>query len=279
MKIITRSLWGSALQTSLLLELPYQPTSKTTLNEKFSIQSNQTLEDDKLPHVKYFCIGNGGHKHVTGADGTPYTSPINHRASDAALYKHMPFILRPVNEDLSIVERANYGLRRVETHNGINYVAYYLKRMDLSAVVAELQSTTVIDGVTTTVPYVPTSDNLNPTPPAMTSTDVITTDGDYLSTSAIIPMLFTEEDVANLVEVAEIMDENPYMAVVSEIGLCSGVDRVVTGAGPGSSQINYNEVVGCQIATFITTHYAMSFSNKGFDLQIELGATEPLLTE
>ena len=280
MKIITRTLWGADLQTALALNLPYTPRENTTLNEKLGIATNQSIDPaGQKPAIQYLCIGNGGHKHMTGADGSPYTTPVNHRASDAALFKHLPFVLREVNNDLSVAERAQYGLRRMEVHNGTNYFAYYLKRMDLSAVVSELQYTTVLDGVTTTTPYSPTSDNLNPEQPVMPSTGVITTSGDYLSTSAIVPLFFTEQDVANLVEVAEIMYENPYMAVISEIGLCSGVDKVITGPGPGNTQINYEEAIGVQIATFVTTHYSMSFSNKGFDLQLELGATEPLLSE
>lgn len=280
MKIITRSLWGADLQTALALDLPYEPKENTTLNEKLGIEAGQALDPNgKKPAIRYLCIGNGGHKHMTGADGSPYTTPVNHRASDAALFKHLPFVLRGVNDDLSVSERSQYALRRMEVHNGVNYFAYYLKRMDLKNIYSELQYTTVIDGVSTTTPYTPNSDNLNPEQPEMPSTGVISTSGDYLSTSAIVPLFFTEQDVANLVEVAEIMYENPYMAVISEIGLCSGVDKVITGPGPGNTQINYKEAIGVQIATFITTHYSMSFSNKGFDLQLELGATEPLLSE
>src|SRR5690606_15519488 len=138
-------------------------------------------------------------------------------------------ILRELDNDLSVTEREKYALRRMETHNGRNYWAYYLKRLNLNGVSQQLQHTTVQDGVATTVPYIPTSANLNPTAPANYSPDVVSTEGNFLSTSAIITINFTEGDIAELVEVARIMYDNEYMAVISEIGLCSGVDKVVTG--------------------------------------------------
>lgn len=280
MQIVTRSLWGAELQASLALDLPYTLRENTTLNQKFGVEANQGLEPNgKKPSIKYLAIGKGGHKNSIGADGTPFTSPLQHDPSDAALFDHIPFVLREVDNDLSVAERTGYALRVPTTINGKNYFAYYLKRLDLSTVNTKLYKTTVIDGVSTTVNYTPTSDNLNPEKPEMPNTGVITTSGDSLSVSALVELLFTEQDAANLVEVADIMFGNPMLAVISEMALCSGIDKVVTGPGPGNTQINYNEVIGAQIATFISTYYSIAFSNKGFDLILELGATEPLFTK
>lgn len=277
MRIITRTVWGASLQTSLLLGLPYYPQENSTLNEKFDVEPGGDLRGT-IPHVKYFCIGNGGHRVIQGADGIPYTSPINHRASDAALFNHLPFVLREPSDDLTIDKRERYGLRRRETINGRPYIAYYLKRMDLSAVQLALQHTNVIEGNSTTTLFEPSNGNLNPEHPELPNEGVITTDGNYLTSSAIVPVLFDEDDVAELVNVARVLYDNEQRAAISEIGLCSGVDRVVTGEVNGQ-QINYREALGVQIATHITGYYPVGYTNRGFELQIEAGATEPMLGE
>lgn len=65
MRIITRTVWGASLQTSLLLGLPYYPQENSTLNEKFDVEAGADLKGT-IPHVKYFCIGNGGHRMIQG---------------------------------------------------------------------------------------------------------------------------------------------------------------------------------------------------------------------
>lgn len=279
MKIITRTVYGSKLQSSKLLGLQHVIDANTTLNEKFDIQSGVMPNPADDPDVRYFAIGRGGHRPITGADGIAYTTPINHRASDAACFHHMPFVLRDVNNDLTPEQRSKYALRKQETHGGYNYFAYYLKRLDLNGVVPEMRYTQVVDGVETTVPYTPTSSNLNPEPPEVSSSGVTTTDGNYLSTTASIKVAFDANDVLELLEVARIIYGNELVAVVSEIALCSGVDKIVPGPAAGGGNISYSEAIGVQVATHITTHYPMAFSNQGFEFTIDLGATEPLIGE
>lgn len=278
MRIITRTLLGANLQTALLLNLPFTVSASTTLNEKFNIEAGTALDPGVIPKVRYYCIGNSGHRVITGADGIPYTSPINHRASDFALFNHLPFVLRELSDDLTLTQRAAYGLRKLEVINGVNYIAYYLKRIDVSSVSTEMYHTTVVDGISSTVPFIPGNDNLNPEHPALPNEGVISTDGNYLTASAIVPINFTEFDVTELMNVASILYDNEERAIISEIGLCSGVDKVVTSTGAGGN-INYNEAIAVQIVTHITGYYPVGFTNIGFELQIEAGATEPMLSE
>lgn len=278
MSKVKRTIYGSAVQTALLLGLPFTMLENTTLNEKFNVQAGVAPAVGVMPKLGYFAIGNGGHRVITGADGIPYTDPIDHRATDAALFNHIPFVLREVDNDLTVTERAGYALRRQETINGVNYIAYYLKRMDLSQVNTELQHTHVIDGVSTTTPFVPGNDNLNPEHPELPSTGIITTNGNYLTASAIISILFDTINVNELINVARILYDNEQRAVISEIGACTGVDKIVTTTGP-DGQFNYNEAIAVQIATHITDYFPIGSTNRGFELQIEAGATEPLLGE
>ena len=278
MRIITRTVYGAYLQTSKLLNLPFEMITNTTLNEKLGIQAGIEPQQGAMPYVQYFTIGNGGHRNVTGADGVPYTTPIQHRSSDAALFNHLPFVLRQPNNDLSPAERAKYALRREETHGGLTYYAYYLRRLDLSAVDNVMNRTTVVDGASNTLPFSPSNSNLNPEKPETNPSEVEESTGDYLSTSAIVTVNFDEDDVAELIHVAEVIYNNELLAVISEIGLCSGVDKTVTYSVPGGD-FNFNEAIAVQINSHITSFYSMAFNNNGFQFQVEMGATEPLLGE
>lgn len=276
-RIVRRSIYGSSLQTKKLMGLPFEMVPNTTLNEKFGIMSGIAPSENQMPDVRYFAIGNGGHRQRVGSNSIPYTTPIEHRASHASLYNHIPFVLREINDDLSPERRAQYGLRIIEEHNGTQYFAYYLKRLDLSEVDETLHITTIQDGVSTRLPFEPTSSELNPTPPEVPSEGVIPTNGNTLETAAMVNVDFTAEDVAELVNVAEVLYDNPNLAIVSEVALCSGVDRTISAPAVGNTTINFKEVIACQIASFISTYYPLTNSNKGFDFDLEMGAVEPLL--
>lgn len=278
MRIITRTVFGAAMQTAQYLGKSYQVQENSTLNEKFGVQANTLPANDERHAVKFFCIGNGGHRAVTGADGLSYTTPNNHAATDAACFNHIPFVLREIANDLSIEQRAQYGLRRVETHNGRQYIAYYAKRLVLDNVNVNLQKTTVEGSNQTTNPFVPTSANLSPTPLGddLGDSEVVTASGEYVSGSAVVTINFNSADADELREVARVLYGDEKYAVISEIALVGGVDRTVTGSAAGSSNINYLEVIAAQVTTFIATYYQLNMQNNGFTFTADVGIAEPL---
>ncbi len=274
---ITRTVYGSRLQTMQLLGLPYTPLANSTLNEKFDIQSGVSPANGALPRVRYYVIGNGGHRNQTGSDGHPYTYPIKHSAADAALFKHLPFVIRKPSEDLDATTRAKYCLRRLETIRGVQYVVYYGRRMDMSNVVPQLLTNTKIDGVTTSSPFVPSGANLNPVAPVVPPTGVVSTDGTTLSASAVLALGMTENDVAEFLNGVNILFDNVYYGVISEIGLVAGEDRQVPLLMPGgTSSGTYTEVVGATITTHVSDNYPVTSANRGFEFNLDLGASEPL---
>lgn len=276
-RIVTRTIYGAHLQKHLALNIPFEAPEHSTLNEKFDIGVDETRDPENTPVIQYYTIGDKGHRMRTAADGVSYTSPVNHRASDAALFRHIPFILRREGEDISPDRRAHYGLRRVEVINGERYIAYYLKRIDTSTTTSDLLFSKVVEGVETSVDFVPTIDNLNPQPPEIPNSGVISTDGHYLSTSSILTIDFNEWDVDELINVARVLYDNEERAIISEIGLCSGVDHVM-GVDTPTGSFNYNDAIDVQVAIFITGYYPVGFTNKGFTFQVDAGATEPLLS-
>lgn len=276
---IVRTVYGSALQTALLRGIQYAIPAHSTLNEKFGVESG--TQPKETPTLKYFCIGEGGHRLQAGADGVPYAAPIRHRASDAALYKHLPFVTRQEGNDLTPDERSKLRMRVKETTGTRNYISYYVKCLDEDENSKKIimEHTTVKDGVANTVPFVPSSENLKPVAPELDNREATTTNGDFLSVSNDVGIVFDANDVNELINVAKVKFDNPLRAVISEIGLCTGQDKVSTGEGVGTAPLSYTEVVGCQIATHVTVYHAVGYTNLGFDIRVELGATEPMMGE
>jgi len=278
MKKNTRTIYGAYLQSCQFLNQPVVLAEKSTLNEKFNTHADVILGESEVPRVRYMAIGNGGHRAVVGADGITQIAAIPHLPRQAALYHHTPFILRTPDHDLTAAERQNYRLRVLETHNGVVYVAYYLKVLEMSETVPQMTYMSERAGSVTTVPFSPTVADLNPTPPPLSSTGVLTTTGDYLSVTAQVRFVMAEADMEELTNVATILynDADAGM-IISELGLCSGIDRGVPGNFNGTN-VNYIDAVGVQITHFIQDFYTTQFNATGIDLLMDIGAVEPLLT-
>lgn len=274
-KIVPTQL-SNYLQVSSFLDTPFQKFEDTTLNQKFDIQAGALLPPGSRPALKFYTIGIGGHGYTMGPNSIPLSQVIDHSSGDAGLYRHLPFVLRPINDDLTAGERSRYCLRKIVEVDGTNYVAYYGKRLNMTGVIPKMTKRTIVDDQTVIEEYVYTEANLSPTPPEIPNTGAVTTSNEYLATSAIIPMPFTEADVAELYNVAEILFGDRRMAVISEFGFCTAVDADVSINTPAGA-VTFKETICAQIATIISGHYEMIYNSKGFDFNLEVGAVQPLL--
>lgn len=273
---ITRTGVSSLLQTCMFLRRPYVVLPNTTLNEKFNIQSRILPPANVYPAMAYVAIGNGGHKLGLGADSLVAPDVTQHTARDASTFKPLPWVMRETSNDLTQPERAKYGLRREEEHGGRRYYVYYLKRLDLTKVDPLLEYI-VVDGNTKTVTeFVPDSSDLNPTPAELSPTGVNTVSGDYLSASAKVPVTLTAEDMVELRNVAQVLYNDDKYAIISEVALCTGVDKTVDSPAPGNTTIPFNEALVVQVAAFISAFIPAKYSVSGFNMLLDLGATEPL---
>ncbi len=272
---IVRTVYSSYLQTCGLMKLPFELKANTTLNEKFAVQAGVAPTADEVPGLGYFAIGNGGHKYITGAGGISVPEPVQHRATDAALFNHLPFVLREPELDLSPAQRANYAMRKQVTYNAKSYWAYYLKRFSRVNVKAAMEYRVVNNGATVASPFVPNSSNLNPTPPDLATSGVNVVSGEYVASTAKFELNLSNEDVAELLHVAQIMYGDDAYAIISEIALCTGVDKTVSAAGV-SGNFNFNEVIAAQVASFVSIHSAVKFSQNGLQIILDVGAVEPM---
>ncbi len=276
-EVIVRTVYGANLQTCQLMGIPFVVTPNSTLNAKFNIAQTVQPNATDMPRMTYICIGNGGHRMKTTGTGTlQVPEPLQHEPTDAALFSHLPFVLRPVANDLNTSERARYALRRVETHGGQDYFAYYLRRMNLSTVTSQMEYKAVTPtGVTTSV-FQPDSSDLNPVAPVINTGGSVTTSGDYVTASARVSFNLDSFDVTEILNAAEIRHGSSDFAIISEIGLVSGIDKVVNATGNGGSTFNFNEVIAAQVVNFISSFHALKFTSSGVNTLFDVGATEPL---
>lgn len=274
---IVRTIYGSFLQTCQYTGRPWVKKPSSTLNEKFGIQASALPSVNEVPAVKYFAIGNGGHEFDTQTGGTTFPALKQHKATDAALFKHLPFILREVANDLTPEQRAKYAMRRQEEWGGKQYFAYYLKRIDYTGVTPAMNSVAVVNGVKTITEFAPNTSNLNPTPPDLDSTGVNLVDGNYVNASAPVQLALSEDEATELREVATIMFNNDNLAIISEVALVSGLDKTVPSPASGGGTINFLEAVCAQVTSFVGCFFAVKFNNANNALVLDIGATEPLL--
>lgn len=271
-----RSIYGAYLQTCALLGFNVDIKPNSTLNQKFDLFPNEIFNSDETPTVKYLTIGNGGHTASMGVDGLPLINPVPHSPRHAALYNHLPFIIREVTEDLTPGERLLYRLRVPRTIDGVNYMCYYAKVLDLSMVEPKIELRNNTDGIITATDFTPSLADLNPVKPVIPVNGNITSTGNYLASTAKIEFVMNEAEITELLNACNIIYGSDNYAFISEIGLCSGVDRSLMGnfGGPSSA---YTEAVGVQIMNFISTAipaYALSTS---ITQTIDVGSTSPLL--
>lgn len=276
MEYIVRAAAGANLQTTQLVGAQLEIKPNSSLNQKFGIQETTALAQDDDPSMQYVVIGNKGHRMITGPDNIPYPEPQLHTPNHAGLYNHLPFVLRLPNEDLTPQERVNYRLRRIEQHDNVTYVAYYAKKLDMSATSPTLELRTVDGDTVTSTPFNYTLDDLNPTPPNVPPGQTLVTGSDYIASTSKVPFKLTANDITELLNAVNIIYGNDNYAIISEIGLCHGADRVVPGDFNGAT-VGYTEVIGCQITTFVSSFFAAKFMNNGIDVTFDVGSVEPML--
>lgn len=276
MSNVTTTIYGAALQAAHLRKLPLEYPKNTLLNEKFNIHATLRPNPGQLPDLKYFAIGRGGHRFTHGGDGEPLSQLNWHRSADAALFKHLPFIIRPVTDDLTADERLNYAMRRREVHNDIAYYVYYLKAMPVTTESPKLLLTTYSDGVGDSEPFIPSAKELSPTPPALKPDGTVPVSGQYLTTTSPVALKLSKKDINEVVSACEIIYGSAAYAVISETALVSAVERIVTIDVDGGNA-NFNEAICAQANIFeCRGPHILDKQSSSLDLTYELGAVEML---
>lgn len=275
---ICRTAIGISIQASKLTGRPHEYLRYTTLNERLAINEEAHQDLTAAPNIGYIAIGIGAHRSHLDDNGLDVIDVLPHETTDTGLYRQIPFVLRQLNDDLVEADRAKYALRRKEQYNGIEYWAYYLKRVAIDKVAPQIFHDSTRDGVTTAKPFVYTNDDLNPVPPELPPEGVTVSSADIIRISSKMTLDFKELDVVELLNVFKVKYGSEKKAMISEIALCTGTDKETQVEGPNATSIRMKEAVGVQVVTFISTYHNIATSNQGFHHEFELGEGEPLLT-
>ena len=274
-QLTTRTVYGIELQAAQYFKVPMVVKPHTTLNERLNILQDFENFDVEQMSVNLFFIGVGGLVPTVNTNGNVKFTPQNFKPTNAGLYKQLPFVLRKPINDLSAGERAGYRLRRLETHNGETYVAYYGKVIDKTDTVTSLELRHVEGDVVTSVPFTPSTSDLAPVAqPLTTGNDVIST-GDYVAASVKIKFKLTEAELNEFREVCNIIYGDDGFANITEIGFGSSQDIVSTGDFNGV-QSAYTEAVGVRLTNWATAGILTDFTNQQVDITFDVGSNEPM---
>lgn len=302
-RIITRTVYGGALQAALNQGINHECLDYTTLNQALTLPTVLPFQPDvstagrevvaaydpatdtRSMMARYLAIGNKGHRGVTGPGNVWSSEPVPHKASDSGLYGQIPFAVReiyPANNDFPIgsEERARYRLRTVLQKDGKLYAGYFLRKLDTTDVTPEMIITTVNGSTITTSFFSPSVYNLHPPVP---DSDV-TEDGVYISNTAAITLVLTAAEIQLLKDACNLLYGSPTVAIISEIALVQAVEKPVTGVYPTTGIQNVTplpnsglfDVVGAQVSVHTSTFYPMVYLNDDFPITIDTGISEPL---
>lgn len=275
MQLTVRTLYGMYLQNVAHNGVPLTEIEFSTLNERLEILPKVPVPNLTYPKLGYFVIGNKGHDVHVGANGVALPTPRQKTALDASLYGLRPFIIRDINNDLPPHQRALYCLRKEENYNGKRYIAYYGRRLDTAAATTELVLLTALeDGSTKIEPIseVLSRSNLFPQPQVLTPVGVNTLKGKYVRTMTHYRINFDEEQVQELINVANIIEDDPREAIISEIGLVAGVDKTIR----LDDNTHYDEVLRATVCHHAAVFKSAMFDDAGFHFNIATGASDPL---
>lgn len=270
-----RTAIGAKLQTAQKLNRPYTFSDNSVMNKQLNILPD-TLPD-VTPWTQYVGIGIGGlSARFIGEKRRIELTPIPHDPRHTGFYEQIPFVIRPVDEDLTTAERVNYRLRKLMDVGGVRYAAYYARKIDTTGMEVRLEYRVIQDGNVTSTPWEPSVDDQHPTPITVNPGQVLTTGDDYVASSAKSTLRFSAWDIAELINVGRVLFDSEDAIVVSEIGLMSGIDFETRGDFNGVS-LPITEAIGVQINDFVSTLIPTAYNQAGAAVNLDIGSTEPLL--
>jgi hypothetical protein len=255
--------------------IDYTVRANSTLNQKFDILPNAVIPSGKYPISQFVAVGNGAHSASLG----PGPTLFDHVARYKSLYNLLPIVLRELDNDLTPLQRENYALRSIETYGGVDYVAYRLKRispLSLSPVqeIREIDPDT--NELVTSEVYTPTGPDLSPPTPSAVGSP--TTTNQYIGTFLDVEIVFDAFDITEFANACTIIYGNADNAVISEIGIVSGINRTITITEyDGVTQNDFVEATAACVTEYMTYYSLMRPPSTELRIPIGMAVAVPLV--
>ncbi len=239
----------------------------TSLNEKFDILPEKHCGEGIYPTLKYFAIGLGGNIILDNTDKYAYSQ---HQAINGALFDHIPFVIKKVEEDLTPEEQKNYRFRKYMIVDEVEYFAYYLKvapppeSRDFFTEIVRNGDKNVLSVFNTNTDRI-----LNPVPidkNALKNSKEVK----YINKIIKFFFIFSKSEMEELFNVFKVLKLDATH--INEIGICSGVDYETETGGL--------EAIDTQVAFIAQTDLFLATDMVGdkdpINLWLEIGGSEPL---
>ena len=274
MKKTVRTIYGALLDSANRFKDDLKIFPKSTLNEKYNVFPDQKPNPGELPHTQCFAIGLKGAT-VTVSDNMFITTYREYNPSWASLLGPIPFIVRRQNDDLTEGQKALYRMRTTQSYNGVPYICYYLKKLDLDLGTPDVEKRVMSNGSSVNTPWSPSDSHLNPQPMETAGNPVTVSEDTFLTAFKKIKVELTPFDIQEIMNACNIIYGNPDVANINEIALVSGVDRNVQTSG-GSGPVTVRELIYAQVTDFVKTTIACPNEAMGRIIYLDAGSNEPV---
>jgi len=266
-----KTIYGSYLEQVRDKGGVWAPMVYSTLNEHYDVHPDEPLPQGSYPTESYIMVGRGAHRGSLDSNNLFVVDVADHKPTDADMFDAMPFIVRPIDADLTAVQRTQYGLRKLISVSGVDYFAYYLKRIaatDQTDTVIEVN--TIVDNIVSSVEYVPTPAQLDPVPVILANDVATATTGTSISVKTVTSIPVDAATVQELINSATILFGDTRYASISEIAVVTSYILPVTSTA-GNVNVTYDEAIGAQVSVFIPSNTTLPLSLDGFDIQYSMG--------
>lgn len=281
---VTNTGFGNLIAKCCVTNQPLNLPQYTTLNERYDVMGDQSIgkQNGRNFEMKYFGIGIGG----SSADGltalqTTRLKVNQHQPTDMNLFAPIPFLARPLGNDLSNTERLKYRMRVVETFpDGEKYAVYYLKLINFENYFPSVNRVVRDDaGNEDSKPYVPTKDSLfNPQPKDITSSGTTPVSNVYQNNSAILDCTLYANDLVEIVNAVKLKYGDASYSSINEMMLVTGFDTQNDGIIESGATIRYTEVQSAVATHFVTERDGRNaLNNVKLQMAYDHGSSEPML--
>lgn len=267
-------------------EQPVELLQFTTLNEKYGVHAADAIgiKQGSAFKLGWYGIGIKGSRTIGENDDGIEVRRINeHRATDFAAFKPIPFLIRTLENDIDEEKRKDYRMRVVRKIGAVTYVMYYLKaiKFDVYKPSMKLGYREPVSGNNKEDIYTPVEADLNPIPYQLVSTDSIPATDQYSTATGTLNLSLEATDLDELRNVCRILYNDASVAAISELYLCHGIDTPVPdGVGPNGTAVRYNELVPACVSYQVTEAYGRDANtNNRLKLYFEYGNSVSYLTE
>lgn len=270
-----KTIWGAIVEASRRPGSTFTLLDYSTLNEHFQIEHGTAFPADKKPEIKYLVIGRGGHTNVPGNNGL--TDLNEHRIDNACLMEHLPLRAVPASADLPADERDKYRLRKLRTLAGNQWFLYYgMVIKDISTDI-DVKIGTKTDGGITYSDFESKPEQLNPKPVTITEGVRNRSTDKQISVKSPFPIKLTAADIGYIVEAVNLIHGDLRYAQISEMGIVSGFDKVVT-SNEGGSSVSYTEVIAAQVYNYLGVDIKLPYASSGITMNFRIGTTLNYIT-